>query len=323
MRRRSWQLIGLMLVAATLAGCGATSDHALRLTLAALGTPTPQPAQSSSSSKAASCTDLTGSLRPPATLPAPGRMPAGSFMKQIQRRGYLIAGVNASLYRFAYLDVNTGKIQGFEIDLVRELATAIFGNPDDYRLVALTVPQRIPYVQQGTVDIVVDAVTITCARRQQVDFSNVYYEAQQGVLVPSNSKVKAMSDLAGKRVCATAQSTPIQVMERLPSPPVPVGASQAIDCLVELQQGSVAAISTDSSILLGFTAQDPDTKLLGVSLGAVPYGMAINKAHPEFVRFVNGVLAHLEADGTWRRLYDKWLGRFGPPEPLPPARYDG
>jgi polar amino acid transport system substrate-binding protein len=52
--------------------------------------------------------------------------------------------------------------------------------------------------------------------------------------------------------------------------------------------------------------------------------MAISKAHPEFVRFVNGVLAKLRADGTWRALYDNWLGRIPGSNPvLPPPRYDG
>ena len=52
--------------------------------------------------------------------------------------------------------------------------------------------------------------------------------------------------------------------------------------------------------------------------------MEISKAHPEFVRFVNGVLAKLRADGTWRALYDKWLGGIPGSNPaLPPAQYDG
>ncbi len=315
-------LLGLALAGVMLAGCGSSSDHALRLTLAALATPTPTVA-SSPSSPPVQCTDLTASLRPPSTLPAAGRMPAGSFMSKIQRRGYLIAGVNAGLLDFGYLNPATAQIEGFEIDLVREIANAIFGIPNAYRLEALTVPQRIPFVQQGRVDIVVDAVTITCARRQQVDFSTVYYEAQQLVLVPSNSLARSIQDLAGKRVCASAQSAPIQVMQEQHPAPVPVGAPQAIDCLVYLQQGRVDGISTDSSILLGFKAQDPDTKLIGQSLAGVPYGMAISKSHPDFVRFVNGVLAKLRADGTWQQIYSRWLGRFGSTPAPPPAHYAG
>jgi polar amino acid transport system substrate-binding protein len=314
-------LVLLVLAAAVLAGCGTSSDHMLRLAMAALETRTPISASSSTPSP--KCTHLTASLRPPATMPPGGAMPQGSLMRKIQDRGYLIAGVNAGAYKFGYLNPASGHIEGFEIDLVRELSRAIFGKPS-YRLVALSVPQRIPAVQDGRVDIAVDAVTITCYRKTQVDFSTVYYGAQQRVLVPSSSRATSIRDFAGRRVCASAQSTPIQVMDTLSAPPRPLGLPQAIDCLVYLQEGRVPAISTDDSILLGFKAQDPNTRIIGGSLDPVPYGMAINKGHPEFVRFVNGVLANLRAHGTWRAIYDKWLGGIPGSNPvLPPAQYEG
>ena len=90
-------------------------------------------------------------------------MPAGSFMAKIRKHGYLVAGVNAGALNFGYLNPATGNIEGFEIDLVDEMAKAIFGTANGHvRLVALTVPQRVPFVEQGKVDIVVDAVTMTC-----------------------------------------------------------------------------------------------------------------------------------------------------------------
>ena len=324
MSRPLRHLLGLALVAAALAGCGTSSDRALRTALAALGTPPPR-SSVPAASKPTTCSNPTASLRPPATMPAPGAMPRDSYMAAIHRHGYLVAGVNAGLLDFGYLNPATGQIEGFEIDLVRELARAIFGDasPAHYRLVALTVPQRIPSVQQGKVDVVVDAVTITCLRRKQVDFSTVYYDAQQRVLVPSGSSDAGISALAGKRVCASAGSAPVDVMKQQAAPPIAVGAPQAIDCLVYLQQGTVAGISTDDSILLGLKAQDPNTKIVGSSLGDAPYGMAISQAHPDFVRFVNGVLAQLRANGTWRRLYDRWLGHLAPNPTLPAARYDG
>jgi polar amino acid transport system substrate-binding protein len=316
-------LFRLALVALALAGCGSSSDHALRVAMAALETPTP-PAPPAASSPSATCSDKTASLRPPAGLPAPGATAPGTFMRKIQQQGYLVAGVNAGAYKLGYLNPATGKIEGLEIDLVRELARAIFNDPNRFRLVALSVPQRIPFVEQGKVDVVVDAVTITCARRLDVDFSTPYYDAQQRVLVPAGSAAKSIRDLAGRRVCASAQSTPIDVLKALPNPPVTYGAPQAIDCLVLLQQGRVQAISTDDSILLGLKAQDPNTRIIGASLDDAPYGMAISKAHPEFVRFVNGVLARLRADGAWRARYDKWLGGIPGSNPvLPPAHYDG
>jgi polar amino acid transport system substrate-binding protein len=325
MRRPLRHLLGIVLLAVALAGCGGSSDHALQLSLSALATPIAK-APLSPSEPTVKCNNLKASLRPPAILPAPNHMPAGSFMAKIYEQGYLIAGVDPGLYKFAYLNPATGNIEGFEIDLVRELAKAIFNNPGAIRLVALTVPERLPFVQHNKVDIDVDAITINCYRRTQVDFSTVYYDAQQRLLVPAGSRAKSIGTLAHKRVCATAGSQPISVMDGLPrrDRPVTVGMPQAIDCLVALQEGRVDGISTDSSILLGFKAQDLNgTNIVGSSIGDVPYGMAINKAHPDFVRFVNGVLAELERNGTWERLQAKWLGQFGPLQAPPPAQYDG
>jgi polar amino acid transport system substrate-binding protein len=325
MTRRLGYLLGLVLVALTLAGCGAGSDHALNLTLDALATPVAK-APPSPNEPAVNCKNATATLRPPATLPEPGRMPAGSFMARIKRQGYLVAGVNAGLYKFGSLNPATGNIEGFEIDLVNEIAKAIFGTATHHvRLVALTVPQRLPFVVHNRVDIVVDAITITCYRRTEVDFSSVYYVAQQRLLVPLSSHAKGIDALAGKRVCASAASTPIQVMDAMPPSdrPVAVGMPQAIDCLVAMQRGLVDGISTDSSILLGFEAQDPNTKIVGTTIGPVPYGMAINKANPDFVRFVNGVLAELERNGTWQYLQTKWLGQFHQLEAPPKPDYDG
>ena len=324
MRRGVGCLLASAVMAAILAGCGAGADHAQRLTLAALATPSPQPPRTLPSAPGAGC-DLTASLRPAPTLPAPGAMPARSFMAAIQRRGYLRVGVNAAFLHFAYLNPLDGKIEGFEIDLAQRLANAIFGNrPNDLVLEALTAAQRIPFVQQARVDIIVDAETITCGRRQQVAFSTVYYDAGQRVLVPITSPARGLQDLGGKRVCATAGSAPIAVISSYPSHPIADGAPQAIDCLVKLQQGKVDAISTDDSILLGFKAQDPYTKLVGQRLADVPYGMAISKSHPDFVRFVNGVLAQMRTDGTWRAMYHRWLSSFGGATPTPPQpNYSG
>jgi polar amino acid transport system substrate-binding protein len=244
-------------------------------------------------------------------------------MATLYRHGRLIAGVNQNFLLFGYLNPFDGRLEGFEIDIAREVAKAIFGRPDAIEFKALTVPERIPFVQQGSVDLVADAVTITCDRRQQVDFSTVYYEAGQRVLVPSGSRAHSLDDLARKRVCATADSVPLELIAHYRSHPVPYPAESATDCLVALQEGEVDAISTDDSILLGFRAQDPNTKIVGPRLADAPYGIAISKAHPEFVRFVNGVLARMRADGTWARIYRRWLGRVGPTPSPPPARYAG
>ncbi len=250
-------------------------------------------------------------------------MPAGSFMARIERRGYLIAGVDQNTLLFAYFNPLDGQLEGFEIDMLRDLAKAIFGDPNKVQFRAITTAERITAVQDGSVDVVADAMTITCQRREEVDFSTVYFDAGQRVLVPSDSRISSLKDLGGKRVCATTGSTSIQNIERLIPSAIRHPVAQRTDCLVALQQGQVDAISTDDALLLGFKAQDPYTKIVGPRFTNEPYGMAISKAHPDFVRFVNGALAQMRGNGTWRDIYSRWLGKFAATPAPPPAHYVG
>ncbi len=324
MTRRALLIFGVAAASIVLAACGTSMNRPERATLAALALPTPYLPVSPPTPRV-HCANPTASLRPPSVMPGPGSMPAGSFMATIRRRGYLIAGVDQNTLLFASFNPLNRTIQGFEIDLLKRIAHAIFGNrPNDLELKAITTSERIPDVQNGSVDLVADAMTITCERREQVDFSTVYYDAGQKILVPSDSPVRSVKGLGGQLVCATRGSTSLDTLKTLVPRPTPYPVDQRTDCLVALQEGRVAAITSDDSILLGFRAQDPDTKIVGPSFAREPYGMAIAKAHPEFVRFVNGVLAQMRADGSWRTIYSRWLGKLVTPIPPPPtAQYSG
>ena len=76
------------------------------------------------------------------------------------------------------------------------------------------------------------------------------------------------------------------------------------------------------AILLGFHIQDPNTKQIGPRLEREPYGIAIDKRHPDLVRYVNGVLERLRRDGTWRRLHRRWLSDLPSTASPPTARYE-
>jgi polar amino acid transport system substrate-binding protein len=257
---------------------------------------------------APSCNPHASSLRPS----GPPQVTPGSFMAKIRARGYLIAGVDQSTYHFGFLNPLSGQIEGFDIDMIRAVAQAIFGNPNKVQFKAITDAQRIPDILSGAVDIVAHTMTITCARLQQVDFSSVYFDAAQRVLVLKNSPAKSLADLKGQKVCATTGSDSLSVIAKAGA--VPVAVPYWTDCLVLLQQGDVAAISTDDSILDGLAAQDPWTILVGGRLTDEPYGLAISKQYPEFVRFVNAVLAQLRSDGQWAASYRHWIGTPVPPQ---------
>ncbi len=312
MRRRGRRLV--VTAAAALAMlCGPAGSLASAHAPSAHGAPRARlTAQFTAGTGSPTC-DPTASLRPA----GPPVVTPGSFMATIKARGYLIAGVDQSTYHFGYLNPLDGQIEGFDIDILHAISGAIFGDPDKIKYVAVSDNQRIPAVQSGEVDIVAHTMTITCARLQLVDFSTVYFDAEQRVLVERNSTAPSLIDIGSGKVCATAGSTSLAYLRANNYETVPV--TYWTDCLVLLQEGKVDAISTDDAILAGLQAQDPETKIVGPPLASEPYGLAISLQHPDFVRFVNAVLARMRADGEWAAIYRRWIGTPAPAPP--PAHY--
>jgi polar amino acid transport system substrate-binding protein len=253
-------------------------------------------------------------------------MPAGSYMNTIQRRGRLVVGVDQNTLFFGYRDPFTGDLDGFDIALAREIARAIFGNPNAIVFRTVTTAQRLDVVEDGDVDLTASQVTAICTRRVQADLSSVYYNAHQKLMVRKDGPINSVSDLAGRKVCATTGSTSLDNIEKLAPKAIPYPVPARTDCLVALQQGWVDAVTSDDTILLGLAVQDPaDTKILPADLSNEPYTLATSNHHPEFGRFVNGVLDQLRSDGRLEQLYHQYLNRpdvgFFPPVAPPPAAY--
>jgi polar amino acid transport system substrate-binding protein len=264
---------------------------------------------------AAACNPDASSLRPS----GPPQVTSGPFMEKIRARGYLIAGVDQNTYHFGFLNPLNGQLEGFDIDMVRAVSQAIFGNPNQVHYKAISDAQREPDIQSGTVDIVAHTMTILCKRLKHEDFSSVYFDAAQRVLVLKNSPARSLADLRGQKVCATTGADSLAVIAKYGA--IPVAVPYWTDCLVLLQQGDVAAISTDDAILFGLAAQDPFTMVVGPRLTDEPYGLAISNQHPDFVRFVNAVLEQMRTNGQWAASYARWIGR--PVPAPPPALYAG
>ncbi len=254
----------------------------------------------------------------PGPLPSPGAMPPGSTMAAIAERGRLIAGVDQDTYLFGFRNPATGQVEGFDIDIAREIARAIFGDPDRIQLRVLNPNQRESALQSGEVDVVVRTYSITCDRKDLVDFSTVYFIAHQKILAVKGSGIDSFAALSGKRVCAVSGTTSLAKLDELSLRPKIFGATTWTDCLLMLQQGQVDAISTDDVVLKGLAHQDPNVDVVGDSIAEEPYGIGVNIHHTDLVRFVNGVLERMRDDGTWQRLYEDRLQELGP-SPGPPA----
>jgi polar amino acid transport system substrate-binding protein len=257
--------------------------------------------------------DALASLSPSKTISA------GSTMAKIKERGKLIVGVDQTTFLFGFRNPTTGNLEGFDIDIANQIAAAIFGSADGHiQFKAIPSSLREQVLMDHQVDIVVRTYSITCKRLQDINFSTVYYQAGQRILVDKASKVTKLADLANKKVCATKTSTSLTKISTDPSKPVPVSVDNWSDCLVMLQQGQVAAVSTDDVILAGMAAQDPTLKIVGDRFTQENYGIGIPKDNDDMVRFVNAVLDDVRA-GPWKTSYNRWLaprlGDASPPSP--------
>ena len=271
---------------------------------------------------APACIQIRGSLRPEGPLPPPGALPPDSAMAIIAGRGRLIAGVDQGSYRLGYRNPLSGELEGADIDLVRRIAAAMFGDPNRVQFVVLDIADRAAAIADGQVDIVVNAFTVTGARQRTVEFSAPYMAVSQRVLVPAGSGVREVEDLAGRRVCTSRGSTTEDVLRALPLRLNVVALRGLPDCVLELQRGRVAAISSDDVVLAGLAAQDPQTEVVGRPLSADVYAVGISPTSPDLVRFVNAVLERGRSDGSLAASFRFWFGDYVNPVPRPPpARY--
>jgi polar amino acid transport system substrate-binding protein len=279
--------------------------------------PTPQPTTSSSAAKPTSCSDPLASYAPSATA-------QGSTVAEIRERGRLVAGVSADTYLLGSRNPLTGQIEGFDIDMVKAVAEAILGDENLYQLKVITAAQRIPALEKGDVDIVARNMTITCDRWEQIAFSSEYYRSGQKILVRKGSKAKSISDLARQKVCAPKGTSSMDNLIKVAPKAIPVAADNHTGCLALFQQGEVAAITGDDTVLAGLAAQDPYAVVPAQrAFTAEPYGLGFNKDDVDFVRFVNDRLAQMRTDGEWTRIYNRWLREALGPAPEPPTAVYG
>ncbi|NHA68891.1 glutamate ABC transporter substrate-binding protein [Phycicoccus flavus] len=306
----------LVAVAALVAGCGYAPTP-----LPAPPTPSAMSGGSTAApSQAPQCDDALQSYAPQGAVPAPGRMPSGSTMKTIQDRGRLVAGVSADTYLFASRNPLSGRIEGFDIDLVDAVAAAIFGTAKGHvQLRVITAADRLPLLESGEVDVVVRTMTITCDRWTRIAFSGEYYRAGQKLLVKEGSDVTGLADLAGVRVCAPSGTSSLSTLRARAPQAVAVPAANHTGCLALFQQGEVDAITGDDTVLAGLAAQDPYATVVGDAFTAEPYGIGVNADRVDLVRFVNGVLETRRTDGSWTADYDRWLADTLGPAPKPPV----
>jgi putative glutamine transport system substrate-binding protein len=264
--------------------------------------------------------------QPPAPTEAPkaatkGQVPLapeGTLLRKIQDRGKLIAGVKYDVPTFGYLNPTTNQLEGFDVDLVKYIANYILGDPNAVEFKQAVSKDRIPFLQNGVVDIIASTMTINAERAQQIDFSDVYYVAGQSLLVPLKSNIASVNDLKGKNVCTVKGSTPEQNIRKFAPEANVILFDTYSECVAAMDSGRVDAVTTDDIILLGYAKESPDKyKVVGERFTVEPYGVGIAKGNQELLDAVNAAIRQAKQSGEWARIYETNLGTQAPAEPPP------
>jgi ABC-type amino acid transport substrate-binding protein len=217
---------------------------------------------------------------------------------------------------FGFLNPQTDEVEGFDVDMGRYIAEDLGVEP---KFVEAISDNRIPFLERGTVDLILSTMTINAERDQEIDFSEPYYIAQGRILVPKGSDIKGLQHLNGKSVCTALGSTYEEtIRERAPDADLKLVDTYS-ECLELLQNEAIDAISTDDVILTGMIIQDDSLKMVGDRLTVEPYGVGIKEGDKQLKRFVDGVLKNVEQDGRWEDTYQKWVGRHLDKQEQPPA----
>jgi len=304
-----------------LPACGVLADDPTPLPPAPSSTAAPSAPPAAAP---AACDDALQSYAPDGPLPDPDDLPAGSTMAKIRERGRLVAGVSADTFLLGSRNPLNGRVEGFDIDLVKAVAEAIFGDEDRYQLRVITAADRIPLLESGEVDLVARNMTITCDRWTQIAFSSEYYRSGQKVLVRRGSKATTLAQLAGSRVCAPRATSSLSTLRSKAPDVVAVESDSHTGCLVLFQSGQVDAITGDDTVLAGLAAQDPYAVVpRQEAFTAEPYGLGMNADDVDLVRFVNARLAQMRGNGEWKAVYDRWLAEPLGPAPSPPKAVYG
>jgi glutamate transport system substrate-binding protein len=211
-----------------------------------------------------------------------------------------------------------GQYEGFDIEIAKIVAKGLGLPENGIEFVTTVSANREPFIQNGTVDIVVATYTINDERKQKVNFAGPYYVAGQDLLVPVDSTITGPDDLAGKKVCSVTGSTPAKrIQENYQQASLQLFDAYS-KCVTSLASKSVDAVTTDDIILAGYASQAQYAgkfKVVGKTFSTEPYGIGVKKDDTAGCNKINDILKAAAADGSYKTAWDKTLGASGKPAP--------
>ena len=250
---------------------------------------------------------------------------AGTAMADLAKRGSLKIGVKKDQPGIGFEQPGADAPEGFDIEMAKVVAAKLGVPEDKIEWVETVSKNREPFLQNNTVDMVLASYSITDERRGVVGQAGPYYVTGQQLLVREEDKgtITGPEALKGKKVCSVTGSTSIKtVEEEYGADPAPFATYS--ECVQQLTNGQVDAVTTDGAILLGYAAEQPDElEVVGEAFSEERYGIGFNKDAKGMCEFLTQTIKDSFTDGSWQKAFDATLGESGQKAPSPPTPDEG
>jgi glutamate transport system substrate-binding protein len=244
----------------------------------------------------------------------------GTTMARLAEQDKITIGVKFDQPGIGYLEPGADEPTGFDIEIGKIIAGKLGIPPENIEWKETVSDNREPFLQRGTVDIVVASYSITDERRAVVGQAGPYYVTGQQLLVREEDKdtINDPKQLADVKTCSVKGSTSLdRVVQDYGANPVPFDTYSA--CVEQLLNGSVDAVTTDGAILLGYAAQRPDElEVVGPVFTEERYGIGYKHGDTEMCKFLTQTINEAIEDGTWAKAFEATLGQSGVETPKPP-----
>jgi glutamate transport system substrate-binding protein len=289
---------------------------------------TPEPSGAAGASGGAATGDAcasSGTTFTPATNVA---LTGSPTYDKIKSSGTVRIGVKFDQPNLGYKDAS-GKRCGFDIEIAQLVASKLGVDPSKIEYKEIASANRETSIKGGEIDYYVGTYSITDKRKADVSFAGPYFIAGQDLLVrKDDNSITGQNTLKGKKVCSATGSTPIQRVrdQKLTEDSNIVEFKTYSECVSQLIDKKVDAVTTDDAILKGYAAQNPSAlKVVGqpfVDPSGKPYpekyGIGLNHDDKALRDFINTVLETSVSDGTWQKIYSGTLGKSGSSATPPP-----
>ncbi len=224
--------------------------------------------------------------------------------------GKIVVGVKSDQPGLGYEDAVSGERTGFDVDIARWIAASLGFDEDQIDFQTIPSANREQEIVNGNIDYYVGTYSMTDARDEVIDFAGPYFITGQGLLVAADDdSINGPEDLADKVTCSVTGSTPLQRIRDEYNGEVTERQTYS-ECVEQLLNGQVDAITTDEAILAGYVAEDPDNlKLAGEPFSEERYGVGLADGDTVLKDHINTLFT--DGGDVWTALYEKYLEPAG------------